>query len=73
MLLGKSSWFGCGLHVPMVMDKIPEESWCICGPKVEKEGMQYPPMAPAGNPCRPECMGCANKGMGLEHSQADPA
>jgi len=27
------------------MDKIDKESWCICTPKVEKEGREYPPMA----------------------------
>ncbi|KAF6220715.1 hypothetical protein HO133_003148 [Letharia lupina] len=42
----KSSWWGCGQHVPMVMDKLPQESWCTCEPKVEKEGTRYPPMAP---------------------------
>ena len=29
----------------MVMDELPKESWCTCAPKVEKEGVEYPPMA----------------------------
>ncbi|OCL11551.1 hypothetical protein AOQ84DRAFT_286989 [Glonium stellatum] len=40
----KTTWWGCGSHVPMVMTKIPEDEWCTCTPKVEKEGKQYPPM-----------------------------
>ncbi|KAM0798109.1 hypothetical protein BDR22DRAFT_860500 [Usnea florida] len=44
----KSTWWGCGLHVPSVMDKLPKEEWCTCEPKVEKEGGEgkvgYPPM-----------------------------
>jgi len=38
-LLDKKTWWGCGNHVPMVMDKIPESEWCDCEEgKVEKEG-----------------------------------
>ncbi|KAF2218195.1 hypothetical protein BDZ85DRAFT_270810 [Elsinoe ampelina] len=40
----KKSWWGCGSHIPMVMDSIPKEEWCGCDPKVEKEGTEYPPM-----------------------------
>ncbi|EME81051.1 uncharacterized protein MYCFIDRAFT_26709 [Pseudocercospora fijiensis CIRAD86] len=40
----KSTWWGCGQHVPMVMDLIPESSRCTCEPKIEREGKQYPPM-----------------------------
>lgn len=29
----------------MVMDPIPETERCSCGPKVVKEGKEYPPMA----------------------------
>jgi len=43
--LEKSSWWGCGSHVPSVMDKVSEDQWCSCEPKVEKDGNQYPPMA----------------------------
>jgi hypothetical protein len=41
----KSTWFGCGAHVAMVMDNIPEDQRCACEPKVEINGQQYPPMA----------------------------
>lgn len=27
------------------MDQIPEDKWCTCDPKVERDGKQYPPMA----------------------------
>ena len=40
----KSTWWGCGQHVPMVMDTVAKESWCTCEPKVEREGVGYPPM-----------------------------
>jgi len=43
LLTAKVSWIGCGLHVPRVMDIIPENERCTCGPKVEKEGKMYPP------------------------------
>ncbi|KAM3481081.1 hypothetical protein MY8738_004619 [Beauveria namnaoensis] len=43
--LEKSTWWGCGSHVPMVMDSIPEEERCACDPKIERDGKQYPPMA----------------------------
>ncbi len=41
----KASWWGCGQHVPGVMDKVPKDDQCTCEPKVEKEGKKYPPMA----------------------------
>ncbi|TVY27913.1 hypothetical protein LHYA1_G003012, partial [Lachnellula hyalina] len=41
----KSTWFGCGSHVPSVMDSISEDERCICEPKVEKDGKTYPPKA----------------------------
>ncbi|KAE9977449.1 hypothetical protein EG328_002035 [Venturia inaequalis] len=40
----KSTWWGCGSHVPMVMDSIDESERCTCTPKVEKDGKEYPPM-----------------------------
>ncbi|KAL8837231.1 MAG: hypothetical protein Q9170_002604 [Blastenia crenularia] len=43
--LGKSSWWGCGGHVPQVMDSLPKDSWCTCDPKIEREGKMYPPQA----------------------------
>ncbi|KAF2244628.1 hypothetical protein BU26DRAFT_463277 [Trematosphaeria pertusa] len=39
----KTTWWGCGNHVPGVMDKVPQGEWCTCEPKVEKGGHQYPP------------------------------
>ncbi|KAF2720949.1 hypothetical protein K431DRAFT_225210 [Polychaeton citri CBS 116435] len=42
----KATWFGCGLHVPMVMDAIPEADRCACEPKFEKDGKKYPPQGP---------------------------
>ncbi|KAL2357744.1 hypothetical protein BJ546DRAFT_834914 [Cryomyces antarcticus] len=42
----KATWWGCGNHVPMVMDPIPEEERCTCEPKIEKEGNKYPPKGP---------------------------
>ncbi|KAF2656014.1 hypothetical protein K491DRAFT_692374 [Lophiostoma macrostomum CBS 122681] len=38
------TWWGCGKHVPSVMDSIPADKWCTCDPKVEREGHTYPPM-----------------------------
>ena len=43
LFIAKVSWIGCGLHVPRVMDIIPENERCTCTPKVEKEGKMYPP------------------------------
>ncbi|KAG9681066.1 hypothetical protein KCU76_g14743, partial [Aureobasidium melanogenum] len=42
--IGKRTWFGCGMHVPSVMDSIPKSEWCDCEPKTEKNGTEYPPM-----------------------------
>lgn len=43
-LIGKRTWFGCGAHVPSVMDSVPKNEWCDCEPKTEKNGTEYPPM-----------------------------
>nr|POE93540.1 hypothetical protein CFP56_19552 [Quercus suber] len=43
----KATWFGCGMHVPTVMDSIAASERCSCSPKVEREGKEYPPMGPA--------------------------
>ncbi|WPH00532.1 Hypothetical protein R9X50_00336100 [Acrodontium crateriforme] len=40
----KATWFGCGLHLPTVFSQIPEAERCTCEPKVEKDGVKYPPM-----------------------------
>ncbi|OJJ45007.1 hypothetical protein ASPZODRAFT_70550 [Penicilliopsis zonata CBS 506.65] len=39
----KTTWMGCGRHVPSVMDAIDASQWCECKPQVEKEGKMYPP------------------------------
>lgn len=39
----KTSWIGCGSHVPSVMDKVPKDQWCTC-----KGGDTYPPKAGTG-------------------------
>ncbi|PYH88467.1 hypothetical protein BO71DRAFT_391518 [Aspergillus ellipticus CBS 707.79] len=41
----KISWFGCGLHIPSVMDAIPAAERCTCTPTVQREGKEYPPKA----------------------------
>ncbi|KAJ5764486.1 hypothetical protein N7533_003167 [Penicillium manginii] len=41
----KTTWWGCGSHIPSVMDSIPESEWCSCEPQVEREGKKYPPKA----------------------------
>ncbi|KAJ5734354.1 hypothetical protein N7493_003140 [Penicillium malachiteum] len=41
----KVTWWGCGAHIPSVMDSIPEGEWCACAPQVEKDGKKYPPKA----------------------------
>jgi hypothetical protein len=33
----------------MVFETIPETEWCICSPKVEKDGKEYPPKGIAAN------------------------
>ncbi|OKL59520.1 hypothetical protein UA08_05199 [Talaromyces atroroseus] len=45
----KVTWWGCGLHVPMVFETIPEADWCVCAPKVERDGKEYPPKGTAAN------------------------
>lgn len=44
-LAGKT-WFGCGLHIPAVMDNVSKDQWCTC-PKPEGSG--YPPKG--SSPC----------------------
>ncbi|KAJ5473380.1 hypothetical protein N7475_002946 [Penicillium sp. IBT 31633x] len=41
----KATWWGCGNHIPSVMDSISESEWCTCTPQVEKDGKKYPPKA----------------------------
>lgn len=37
---GKTTWFGCGLHIPHVMDPLAEDEKCSC------EEHNPTPMAP---------------------------
>lgn len=46
---GKSTWWGCGSHVAMVMDSVPEDERCTCEPKVDVGGTKYPPKAGMGS------------------------
>ncbi|OAQ98880.1 hypothetical protein LLEC1_05938 [Akanthomyces lecanii] len=57
----KSTWWGCGSHVPMVMDAIPEAERCGCDPRVERDGKQYPPMAKS--PLQGRRRGALDKGQ----------
>ncbi|KAE8371479.1 hypothetical protein BDV26DRAFT_276038 [Aspergillus bertholletiae] len=41
----KTSWWGCGAHIPAVLDAVPETERCTCTPKVERDGKEYPPKA----------------------------
>jgi len=40
----KATWWGCGKHVPSVLDGVPDAERCVCEPRVEREGKMYPPM-----------------------------
>jgi hypothetical protein len=40
---GKATWWGCGKHIPAVLDQIPQDDRCSCLPQVEVDGKQYPP------------------------------
>ncbi|PKS06523.1 hypothetical protein jhhlp_007271 [Lomentospora prolificans] len=42
---GKKTWWGCGNHIPAVMDSVDKAEWCSCEPRVERGGQEYPPMA----------------------------
>ncbi|KAK9381974.1 uncharacterized protein V2V93DRAFT_366094 [Kockiozyma suomiensis] len=37
------TWYGCGLHIPSVLDSVPKSEWCTC-PKTENS--TYPPKGP---------------------------
>ncbi|KAF2478506.1 hypothetical protein BDY17DRAFT_258841 [Neohortaea acidophila] len=41
----KSSWWGCGQHIPSIMDSVPENERCQCEPKTTVDGKSYPPKA----------------------------
>ena len=38
-----TTWYGCGSHIPSVLDSVPESERCECGPQVERTGKMYPP------------------------------
>ncbi|KEF60087.1 uncharacterized protein A1O9_04937, partial [Exophiala aquamarina CBS 119918] len=44
----KQTWWGCGNHIPSVMDSIPESERCTCTPTREVEGKTYPPKSGEG-------------------------
>ncbi|GKZ58892.1 hypothetical protein AnigIFM63309_007819 [Aspergillus niger] len=41
----KATWWGCGAHIPSVLDSVPESERCTCVPKVVRDGKEYPPKA----------------------------
>ncbi|OQO11530.1 hypothetical protein B0A48_03257 [Cryoendolithus antarcticus] len=41
--LDKSTWVGCGQHVPGVLDSVAEAERCSCEPQIERSGKMYPP------------------------------
>jgi len=34
-IVGKTTWYGSGAHIPNVMNDYPLEEWCTCAPRVE--------------------------------------
>ncbi len=36
------------MHIPGVMDSIPENDWCTCTPKKVVDGKEYPPKKGTG-------------------------
>jgi hypothetical protein len=38
-----TTWYGCGSHIPSVLDSVPQSERCDCGPQVERNGKMYPP------------------------------
>ena len=47
--LDGTTWWGCGNHIPGVLDQVPAGKWCTCEPRVQKNGKSYPPMGPKGD------------------------
>lgn len=43
IIADKATWWGCGSHIPAVLDSVPESERCTCTPKVERDGKEYPP------------------------------
>jgi hypothetical protein len=42
----KSSWRGCGNHIPSAMQGVPQDQWCTCEARVTVDGKEYPAAAP---------------------------
>ncbi|KAL2885317.1 peptidase C15, pyroglutamyl peptidase I-like protein [Ceratocystis lukuohia] len=40
-----TTWWGCGSHIGLVMDTIPDSLRCTCTPTVSFNGKEYPPKA----------------------------
>lgn len=45
----KATWWGCGKHIPSVLDSVPKDELCTCQPTVEVEGKTYPPKQGEGH------------------------
>ena len=46
-----TTWYGCGSHIPSVLDSVPESERCDCGPQVERNGKMYPPGGKLSSSC----------------------
>lgn len=44
VMIEKSTWWGCGSHIPSVLGGVPVKERCSCEPRVDVEGEKYPPM-----------------------------
>lgn len=47
----KSTWIGCGLHIPSAMDPVAKDQWCTCQhPADSTTSKDYPPKVGTGIP-----------------------
>ncbi|GMM44599.1 hypothetical protein DAPK24_011740 [Pichia kluyveri] len=47
----KSTWIGCGLHIPVAMSGVPTDEYCTCGhPDDSTTSRDYPPKVGTGIP-----------------------
>ena len=47
----KTSWVGCGLHIPAAMDPVPKDERCTCAhPADSATSKDYPPKVGTGIP-----------------------
>lgn len=51
----KTTWRGCGLHIPRAMDPVPKQDWCTCLHKSPLDTI-YPPRVGDGLPNNKESM-----------------